>query len=313
MRSQPLQPADYARSVVAVPPLALHPDLSLNEAANERLIRHIEQGGVSILLYGGNANLYHIDLGRFRALLGLLAARTAPETAVVPSIGPDFGKMLDQAPILRAAGFRDAMILPTGFPADPAGIAEGVRRVADALGFSVVLYVKRDGYIDPARLERLVAGGEVRFVKYAVERTDPFADPYLDALIAAIGRERIASGMGETPLHAHLAHHHLAGYTSGGVCIAPAASMALLRAYKSGDTAAAERLRAPFLAFEAVRSRLGGISVLHDAIALSGIAETGPILPLLSNTAEASRPAIREVVQGLTAIEKEARHARQAA
>jgi len=40
-------PADLARSVLAVPPLARHADLSLNTVANRALIRHLENGGVS--------------------------------------------------------------------------------------------------------------------------------------------------------------------------------------------------------------------------------------------------------------------------
>ena len=314
MRSEALTKADYARSVVAVAPMALKPDLSVNEAANLALIRHIEAGGVNILLYGGNANFYHIDLGRFRTMLDLLASGTAPNTGVVPSIGPDFGKMLDQAPILRASGLRDVMVLPTQFPSDPAGIERGVREVVQALGFGVVLYIKKDGYIEPDRLAKLVQGGEVSFVKYAVERADASNDAYLGSLVAAIGADMMDSGMGETPLHAHLAApFRLAGYTSGGVCIAPAASMALLRAYKAENMAEAERIRAPFLEFERVRSRIGGISVLHTGITLSGIADMGPILPLLSNVAEAQHGEVRRVVQGLQAIEAGFTGARAAA
>ncbi len=306
MRNQPLTKHDYARSVVAVPPMALNDDLTVNPAANQALIRHIEAGGVAILLYGGNANFYHIDLGRFRAMLDILANGTGPQTGVVPSIGPDFGKMLDQAPILRASRIRDVMVLPTGFPANSAGIERGLREVVQALGFGVVMYVKRDAYIEPDRLARLVRDGVVRFVKYAVERGKPEEDPYLASLIAAIGADTIDSGMGETPLPAHLGGpFRLAGFTSGGVCIAPSASMALLRAYKSGSTEEAERIRAPFLAFEQVRARLGGIAVLHAAVTLSGIADMGPILPLVSNLPEAQHEAIRAVVQGLQAIEAE--------
>jgi dihydrodipicolinate synthase/N-acetylneuraminate lyase len=301
MRAQPLQPADYAASVVAVPPLALRADLSVNAEANTALVRHIEAGGVRILLYGGNANLYHIDLGRFRTLVELLAGAAGPQTAVVPSIGPDYGKMLDQAPILRAAGLHDAMLLPTGFPADT---ERGVRDVVQALGFSVVLYVKRDAYLPPARLEALVRDGAVRFVKYAVERAEPATDPYLSDILSAVGRQRVASGMGETPLHAHLPQFGLATYTSGGVCIAPAASMALLAAYRAGDLARAEELRAPFLDFERVRTRLGGISVLHDAVTMSGIADMGPVLPLLSNVPERDRAEVRRVTDRLLAVER---------
>ena len=57
MNPRPPTPDDLAGSVLAVPPLARRPDLSIDAAANRALIRHIEAGGVRILLYGGNANL----------------------------------------------------------------------------------------------------------------------------------------------------------------------------------------------------------------------------------------------------------------
>jgi hypothetical protein len=42
-----------SESVLAVPPLCRNADFSLNEAENAKLVRHIESGGVSTLLYGG--------------------------------------------------------------------------------------------------------------------------------------------------------------------------------------------------------------------------------------------------------------------
>lgn len=303
MRATPLQPADYRATVVAVPPMPLDPSLSINADANAALVRHIEQGGVRILLYGGNANLYHIDRGRFRELLAMLAAQAGPDTAVLPSIGPDLGRLLDFAPLLRDAGFRHAMALPAGFPSDAAGIERGLRLAAEATGFGLVLYVKRENYLEPARIERLVRDGVVTFVKYAVERSDPFGDAYLADILQAVGTERVASGMGEPPLHAHLPHYHVATWTSGGVCIAPRAAMALLAAYRAADLSAVARLRAPFLAFERVRMALGGIPVLHDAVTFSGIADMGPILPMLSNIAKADRDAVRAATGGLLEIE----------
>ena len=304
MRTTPLAPSDYRLSVVAVSPLPLRADLSINADANGALLRHIEQGGIRIVLFGGNANMYHIDLGRMRALLSLLVEQTGPEMSVLPSIGPDLGRMIDHAPLLREAGFRQAMALPVGFPSDPAGIERGLRLAVQATGFPLVLYVKREGYLAPTQIERLVRDGVVSFVKYAVERVDPVGDRTLADIVAAIGPERVASGMGETPLHAHMGQDQLATWTSGGVCIAPRATMALLAAYRIGDEAEIERLRAPFLAFETVRMALGGIAVLHEAVTLSGIADMGPILPMLSNVDEANRPAVQAVTDGLMAIER---------
>ena len=47
---------EFASTVMAVPPLARRSNLSLDVDANQKLIRHIEAGGVRTLLYGGNAN-----------------------------------------------------------------------------------------------------------------------------------------------------------------------------------------------------------------------------------------------------------------
>jgi len=68
-----LTPAQLTGSVLAVPPLCRNADYSLNDAENAKLIRHIEAGGIRTLLYGGNANFYHVALSEYDALLGLLA------------------------------------------------------------------------------------------------------------------------------------------------------------------------------------------------------------------------------------------------
>ncbi len=49
-------PSDWQSSVIAVPPLARSADLKLAKSANSTLIRHMESGGISIIMCGGNAN-----------------------------------------------------------------------------------------------------------------------------------------------------------------------------------------------------------------------------------------------------------------
>jgi dihydrodipicolinate synthase/N-acetylneuraminate lyase len=290
-----------------VPPIALDGELQVAREANSAIVRHIEAGGVNILLYGGNANLYNFDLGRYADALAMMDAAAAPTTHVITSIGPDFGKIMDQAPLVERSPIRNVMLLPMAFPADSEGIAEGVRRAAEKLGFGLILYIKRDGYLDPATLEALVAEGAVAFVKYAVERADPANDAYLDAVLSAVGRERVASGMGETPVPDHISRRRLATFTSGAVCIAPAASLELLRLYRLGATDEAAAKIAPFLAFERLRSRLGGIQVLHEAVAAAGIADTGPLLPMLSRVRPENWAEVRQAVAALVAAEQAAR------
>jgi hypothetical protein len=51
---------ELARSVWAVPPFAIDADIRSASDANRKLIRHIENGGVSVLLYGANANIQNM-------------------------------------------------------------------------------------------------------------------------------------------------------------------------------------------------------------------------------------------------------------
>ncbi|GAB7524990.1 hypothetical protein PBS_39790 [Paraburkholderia sp. 2C] len=71
MNVSPITESEFASTVMAVPPLARHADLSLDVAANQRLIRHIEAGGMRTLLYGGNANSYHVAVSEYRELLAI--------------------------------------------------------------------------------------------------------------------------------------------------------------------------------------------------------------------------------------------------
>jgi dihydrodipicolinate synthase/N-acetylneuraminate lyase len=63
--------------------------------------------------------------------------------------------------------------------------------------------------------------------------------------------------------------------------------MALLRAIKRGEFAEAERLRALFIPLEDLRDAHSPLRVLHEAVRLAGIAETGPMQPFLSNIDDA--------------------------
>jgi 4-hydroxy-tetrahydrodipicolinate synthase len=80
MNTHPVTPETLSSSVIAVPPLARNADLSLNRGENERLIRHLEGGGVRTLLYGGNAVLYHVAVSEYAGLLGMLAGAVSGGT-----------------------------------------------------------------------------------------------------------------------------------------------------------------------------------------------------------------------------------------
>src|SRR5438045_9383830 len=104
---------DIHRSVISVPPLCRDASLKVCATENARLIKHIEAGGVTTLLYGGNANFYNIALSEYEAVLDQLEAAAAPDTLIVPAFGPYFGTAMDQAAILACKKFPTAMLLPT--------------------------------------------------------------------------------------------------------------------------------------------------------------------------------------------------------
>jgi len=306
MQTTPLTPATAAdtlrRSVVAVPPLARHNDLTLNREANARLIEHIETGGVSTLLYGGNANLYNVAVSEYAAILDFLAGVVKNDTLVIPSVGPDYGKMIDQAAVLRDRDFPTAMVLPAAFGSTPAGVATGIRRFVNACGKPVVLYIKSDGYVDVDTVKQLVDDKLVSVIKYAIVRPSndqPHDDPYLKALVDAVDKSIIMSGIGEQPAIVHLRDFGLGGFTSGCVCIAPALSMAMMRAIHANDIDEAERIRLTFKPLEDLRNAHSPIRVLHEAVTLAGIADMGPILPLLSNLESEHHDAVREAATQL--------------
>jgi hypothetical protein len=78
-------------------------------------------------MYGGNANFHNIGLYECGAVLDFLEQTAAAESWVIPSVGPDFGKLLDQARVLRTRAFPTAMVLPQTFPATPDGCEKAIR------------------------------------------------------------------------------------------------------------------------------------------------------------------------------------------
>ena len=307
MKTSALQIDEFASSVLVVPPLARHADLSLDAVQNQRLIRHIEAGGQRILLYGGNANLYHCSLHDYAQMLDMLAASAASTTRVIPAIGPDFGKMMDQARLLRGSDYRTAMVLPMQGFSSPEGVANGIARFVDAAGIPVTLYLKSEQTIDTERIGALVDDGRILAVKYAVARDDPANDPYLKALIVRISAARVVSGMGERPAPVHLAHFGLASFTTGCGCIAPHACLLLLQALQRGDLDAAQQIRARFMPLENLRESVSLIRVLHDAVTLSGVADMGAHLPLLSASPADRLGEINALASALLAYEHEQR------
>jgi len=299
MKTTPVTPTDLSSSVIAVPPLARHRDLTISSADNRALIQYLEEGGVRTLLYGGNANLYNVGANELPELLDMLEQEAGDDTWVIPSVGPDYGKLMDQLAVLKGRDFPTVMILPLGFPATGDGLTTGIRRFAEAFGKPVIVYIKSDGYLEPLQVAALADDGLVAAIKYATVRKDPAEDPYLRKLIDVVDRKCIVSGIGERPAIVHLRDFGLNGFTSGSVCVAPNSSMKILALCKAHRWKEAEEERKAFLPLEDCRDSYSPIRVLHDAVTLAGIADMGPMLPMLSNLPESQRGPVRAAAVAL--------------
>ena len=304
MKTTAVTPADLSASVIAVPPLARHADLSIDPKANRALIQHLEDGGVRTLMYGGNANFYHLPTSEYAATLDFLAEAAGKDTWVIPSAGADYGKLMDQAALLRLRAFPTAMALPFGNPSNDSGVATALRRFADKLGKPVIAYVKAMGYIEPRTLGLLVRDGVVCAIKYAIVREDSAKDAYLDDLLTHVPAELVVSGIGERPALVHWRKFGLRAFTSGSVCVGPRGSTRILQLLKAQRYDDAEKVRAAYIALEDQRDARGPIRVLHDAVTLAGIADMGPILPMVANLEAAERPAVQAAASALLAHDR---------
>jgi len=297
MNTAPFAAAQLRESVIAVPPLARDSSLDICEQENRKIIGFLEAGGVRSLLYGGNAVLYHARLSEYASLLQMLAETASDQTVVVPSLGPAFGLAMDQAAILREYDFPTAMLLPSRDAVDQVGIATGVRQLAEAVGKPLVLYLKFDRWLNPELIKSLEEDGVISWLKYAVVKDDPSQDDYLREVLDVFPAERIVSGIGEQPAIIHLRDFGVGGFTSGCVCVAPEKSIQMMNAIHSGNFDLAETLREWFCPLENLRNEINPIKVLHRAVELAGIANTGPMQPLLSDVTLEDAARIRFALQ----------------
>ncbi|QDS88396.1 5-dehydro-4-deoxyglucarate dehydratase [Rosistilla ulvae] len=304
MQTTPVTYENLRDSIIAVPPLCRDADYRICKTENQKVVRHIEAGGVSSLLYGGNANLYHVRVSEFADLLNTLSEIAADNTLVVPSVGPAYGMMMDQADIIRDTKFPTVMVLPAEGVMTEQGLLRGFRHFVEAIGRPAVLYIKREGYISPQGAAKLVDDGLVSFIKYAIVRDDPSVDPFLTELVDCVDRKLIVSGIGEQPAIVHLKQFGITGFTSGCVCVAPGLSQQMLQALYADDLDKAESIRQTFLPLEDLRNEINPIRVLHQAVASAGIAQTGPQIPLLDEIDPARVDEIRDAASALMAAGK---------
>lgn len=299
MQTRAVTPDDLARSVIAVPPMARDENLVFQAEENKKIIRHIEAGNVSTLLYGGNANFYHVALSEYESILGQLAELAGEDTLVIPAAGPSYGTMMDQADILKQTEYPTVMVLPQQGLTTSEGVVTGLRKFAEKVGKPIVLYIKYGDFITVEGAKQLVDDGIVSWIKYAIVRDNPSDDPYLAELVKKVDPSIIVSGIGEQPVIDHLVGFGVNGFTAGCVCIRPELSDELLKTVQAGNIDRAREIQAIFSPLEDLRNGINPVRVLHEAVKLAGIADTGPALPLLSGISDAETELVKQAAMNL--------------
>ena len=198
------------------------------------------------------------------------------------------------------------MILPQHSVRTSEGMETGIRHFVEALGRPAIIYLRQDDFMSAEGVRRLSDDGLLAGIKYAIVRENPAEDDFLRQLTDFVDPHSIVSGLGEQPAIVHMRDFQLGGFTSGCVCVAPRLSMNMLHAIRQSDFDAAQRIRADFQPLEDLRNAIHPVRVLHDAVAACGIAQTGPILPLLSHLNESQRAEVKQVASRLLELELQA-------
>ena len=206
-------------------------------------------------------------------------------------------------PLLRLGWSDAAMVLPQPNVVTYAGVERAIGDFVQAAGKPAVVYIKQLGYLEVENVKRLVDNGSVSWIKYAIVREQPAQDEYLSRLKDALGAEMIVSGIGEQPALPHMQKFDVTAFTSGCVCVAQALSMHMLRLIQTGDYVAAEQVRRIFKPLEDLRNGINPVRVLHSAVAGAGIADTGPLLPMMSPVNESEAEEIAGVATNLLGTE----------
>src|SRR6185436_4105809 len=113
---------DDLRGVFVVPPLARRPDAarSLHIDQNDVLVRHMLAGGLTRLLYGGNAFLYHVSRDEFATLIGWWVGSPGAAWGRRGVVAP-VGRGLEQSGGSSLSCWRSRMRWPGGVPFDRLG------------------------------------------------------------------------------------------------------------------------------------------------------------------------------------------------
>ncbi|MET7682907.1 dihydrodipicolinate synthase family protein [Streptomyces sp. NPDC005423] len=285
--------------VVAIPVTPFAEDGAIDRDAHRALLRRLLDGGIRTLTPNGNTGEFYTLTPQERRLVTESTVEEAGErAAVLVGVGHDVPTAVDSA---RHASERGATMVMVHQPVHPyvsqGGWVDYHRAIASAVpDLGVVPYI-RNAQLPGARLAELAdACPNVIGVKYAVPDAARFAAFARDA-----GLERFVwvAGLAE-PYAPSYFSAGATGFTSGLVNVAPAVSLNMIEALRSGDYPAAMKVWEQIRRFEELRGANGSadnVTVVKEALSSLGLCRRD-VRPPSRELPESARAKVAAIAAG---------------
>ncbi|MEY9990402.1 4-hydroxy-tetrahydrodipicolinate synthase [Streptomyces sp. V4I8] len=260
--------------VVAIPVTPFAEDGSVDQDAHRALLRRLLDGGITTLTPNGNTGEFYALTPEERRLVTELTIDEARDrdAAILVGVGHDVPTAIASARHARELGAQMVMVHQPVHPyVSQNGWVDYHRAIAEAVPeLGVVPYI-RNSQLGGARLAELADDcPNVIGVKYAVPDAARFAAFARDA---GLDRFVWVAGLAE-PYAPSYFSAGATGFTSGLVNVAPAVSLNMIEALRSGDYPAAMKVWEQIRRFEELRAANGSannVTVVKEALASLGL------------------------------------------
>ncbi|MDH6552149.1 4-hydroxy-tetrahydrodipicolinate synthase [Streptomyces sp. SAI-133] len=285
--------------VVAIPVTPFAEDGTVDQDTHRALLRRLLDGGITTLTPNGNTGEFYALSPEERRLVTELTVEEARDRAsVLVGVGHDVPTAVACARHARELGATMVMVHQPVHPyVSQDGWIDYHREIASAVPeLGVVPYI-RNARLRGERLAELADScPNVIGVKYAVPDAAKFAAFARDA-----GLERFVwvAGLAE-PYAPSYFSAGATGFTSGLVNVAPAVSLNMIEALRSGDYPAAMKVWEQIRRFEELRAANGSadnVTVVKEALASLGLCRR-EVRPPSRELPEAERAEVAAIAAG---------------